>query len=393
MPGGDGQVRRPKLPQAGWLPDPSVIGVERYWDGRAWTSRTRDAETGLDCVDPLWTEFGEMESTREERRPRRERRVAPVLPGVESPRRLPGRVGEGWYAGFAVFGVIVMLTVSYLAVVSGTVRWSAYAGGAVPEGPAIDYPVFGSDARSVYLARSLIAQEDTVDVGWLTATGETAREILDDAMLEVAAQNPYVYIDPTGWSFTDDATQIIPSYRYGDAEAENRRSQTAAVVERIVTSTEVQEADGDVAVLRALHDALIETAEFDQAAFDARRNSLTTSTYAAVTQSQEAYGALVAGRAVGEGYAKAFQALADAAGYRSVVITGTAADGQDVLPHAWNRVYVGGSWLVVDAAWDDGGADGSAYDYFLVASNDPKLDSRAIDADWIVDGMMWGFGM
>jgi len=30
-----------RLPAAGWLPDPSVVGAERYWDGRQWTDQTK----------------------------------------------------------------------------------------------------------------------------------------------------------------------------------------------------------------------------------------------------------------------------------------------------------------------------------------------------------------
>ncbi|MCR6711191.1 MAG: DUF2510 domain-containing protein [Demequina sp.] len=36
-------ARRPpaRLPAPGWLPDPSVVGATRYWDGRQWTDQTR----------------------------------------------------------------------------------------------------------------------------------------------------------------------------------------------------------------------------------------------------------------------------------------------------------------------------------------------------------------
>lgn len=30
-----------RLPAPGWLPDPSVVGADRYWDGRQWTDKTR----------------------------------------------------------------------------------------------------------------------------------------------------------------------------------------------------------------------------------------------------------------------------------------------------------------------------------------------------------------
>ncbi len=391
MPGGDGQVRRPRLPDAGWLPDPSVIGVERWWDGRRWTSRTRDSATGLDCVDPRWTAAEDRAPTAPSTLPQREpRRFTPILEGRTEGLR-SARERDGWYAGFAALGVMVVFTVAYVGIVTGTFHWPTW-GAVVPTGPAVEYPVFGSDALSLYLARSLVAQEEQIDISWMGGSGESVREQIDDAMLEVAAQNPYVYVDPTGWVLSDDGLALIPSYRYGDAEADSRRAQTAAVVERIVASDEVTGAVGDVALLQALHDALVETAAFDDAAFAASQGSLTTSTYSSVMQAEEAYGAVVARAAVGEGYAKAFHALADAVGYESVVVTGTATDGEDVFPHSWNRVLVGGAWFVVDVAWDDGGAAEEGDDYFLLGRQDPLLATRAIDADWVVDEQMWIFG-
>lgn len=36
-------AKRPpaRLPARGWLPDPSVVGAQRYWDGRQWTDQTK----------------------------------------------------------------------------------------------------------------------------------------------------------------------------------------------------------------------------------------------------------------------------------------------------------------------------------------------------------------
>ena len=53
----DGEDRRPvtpRLPDAGWLPDPASYDIERYWDGSRWTQRTRDRATGIESgVRPL----------------------------------------------------------------------------------------------------------------------------------------------------------------------------------------------------------------------------------------------------------------------------------------------------------------------------------------------------
>lgn len=62
-----------------------------------------------------------------------------------------------------------------------------------------------------------------------------------------------------------------------------------------------------------------------------------------------AYGALVQGTAVCNGYAEAMALLLSCVGVENDFMTGTA-DGE---LHAWNRVCLDGKWYQVDATWDD----------------------------------------
>ena len=63
----------------------------------------------------------------------------------------------------------------------------------------------------------------------------------------------------------------------------------------------------------------------------------------------DAYGALVDGTAVCEGYARAFQLLCNKANIDSVLLSGIA----DSDNHAWNGVKIGGDWYQIDVTWDD----------------------------------------
>ena len=71
---------------------------------------------------------------------------------------------------------------------------------------------------------------------------------------------------------------------------------------------------------------------------------------------QNAYGALVEGRAVCEGYARAFQLLCARLGVECKVIDGFAkgfhGDGGSSA-HVWNAVQLDGSWYYVDPTWND----------------------------------------
>ncbi len=90
-----------------------------------------------------------------------------------------------------------------------------------------------------------------------------------------------------------------------------------------------------------VHDALMELAEYDLAA----------------PMNQSAYSALVGGRSVCAGYARAFQYMMQQLGIPCYYCTGYA--GED---HAWNIVKLDGAYYNVDVTWDD--TEDSNYNYF-----------------------------
>ena len=72
-------------------------------------------------------------------------------------------------------------------------------------------------------------------------------------------------------------------------------------------------------------------------------------TYAESNHAHDAYGALVEGIAVCEGYAESFQYLLHRAGIRSFIALGYADGGE----HAWNYVEIDSDFYHVDLTWDD----------------------------------------
>lgn len=91
---------------------------------------------------------------------------------------------------------------------------------------------------------------------------------------------------------------------------------------------------------RALHDQLVRSCSYDTAAEQEQDPS---------SPAYSAYGALVNGKAVCQGYAQALKLLLSSAGIPSLYVSGTADGG----PHAWNMAQVGGRWYYVDATFDD----------------------------------------
>lgn len=96
-----------------------------------------------------------------------------------------------------------------------------------------------------------------------------------------------------------------------------------------------------------------------------------------------AYGALVEGSAVCEGYAKAFSLLCNEVGVEALLVTGKGSN----QPHMWNMVKCNGQWYHMDVTWDDpvsqGGEDSLQYTYFNVTTaqitKDHVIDNTSLN--------------
>ena len=107
-----------------------------------------------------------------------------------------------------------------------------------------------------------------------------------------------------------------------------------------------------------------------------------------------AYGALIDGTAVCQGYALLFYRMCLEAGVDVRIVIGEAQSDEGREAHAWNIAKVGSLYYYVDVTWDDpyveGGDPGDIYtDYFLAGSNtigtDHFPDEEFLDDDFIYE--------
>lgn len=110
----------------------------------------------------------------------------------------------------------------------------------------------------------------------------------------------------------------------------------------------------------AIHDYLVENIEYD------------TTQEAEYTHS--AYGALINGTSVCDGYAECFKTLMDMIGIQSIVVTGEG-NGEN---HCWNMVMLDGAWYHVDVTWDDpvGGMELISHKYFNMSDVDMNMEHK-----------------
>ena len=116
-----------------------------------------------------------------------------------------------------------------------------------------------------------------------------------------------------------------------------------------------------------IHDYICENTVYDEDA----ANELP----GADKDSLSAYGALVNGKAICEGYAKAFELLCIKSGIPCNVVSGIHSD----VPHMWNIADLGDGVYYVDPTFDDGSSSSLIHVYFNVTKEFISAD-RTFDA-------------
>lgn len=137
----------------------------------------------------------------------------------------------------------------------------------------------------------------------------------------------------------DYVTEIVLEFNDLADELEINRGRFEAAAEAILA--EALQVQGEEPQERLVHDRLLERAVYAEGA----------------AYNQTAYSALVEGRTVCAGYARAFQYLLTQLGLPCYYCTGTAVNsrnGESVTEsHAWNIVMLDGEYYNVDPTWND----------------------------------------
>ncbi len=147
----------------------------------------------------------------------------------------------------------------------------------------------------------------------------------------------YLNVDKeTKASLAFKKNDIEDGYGFTKEQIRDNAEEFYDSINRIIEKTESAESDFEKELI--IHDALCKTVTYDSDFdFDGKNNIYT------------AYGALVNGRAVCEGYARAFKLLCRYADIKCILITGDSRG----VGHMWNMVELDSQWYHVDVTWDD----------------------------------------
>lgn len=118
----------------------------------------------------------------------------------------------------------------------------------------------------------------------------------------------------------------------------------------------------DLEKAKAIHDYIVLNTKYDYENF--LKNTVPQESYTA-------YGVLVKGTGVCQGYTAAFNLLANMSGIKSIGIAGKTVKSQE--KHMWNMVNINGQIRYIDATWDDPVPDIPGrvrYDYFNISAQE-----------------------
>lgn len=146
----------------------------------------------------------------------------------------------------------------------------------------------------------------------------------------------YIAVNGSNVAISFKRNEAENCYGFSKKEIDDNKLEFDDAIERILYKINETQTDFEKEVI--IHDLLCKRVVYDSE-FD-RQGENTVYT---------AYGALVNGHAVCEGYARAFKLLCYYAGLECILITGDSKGAG----HMWNMVKLEGNWYHVDVTWDD----------------------------------------
>lgn len=216
---------------------------------------------------------------------------------------------------------------------------------------AVYYPYYGMlDEKGKHLYRQIYANADALNQAFAPVEQVSASQ-LRNVFSAVYNDHPELFWLETAYQCkyrrTGECVEIALKF--------NRTAQNleqAKVLFNENANTVLNQVSGSAAPYekeKMVHDILIEWITYDLGA----------------EMNQSAYSAMVNGRTVCAGYARAFQYLLQQLGIPCYYCTGYAGEN-----HAWNIVSLEDGFYNVDVTWDDTEGAGSNYDYFNQTDQD-----------------------
>lgn len=193
-----------------------------------------------------------------------------------------------------------------------------------------------------YVVAALENFQETIDVSAYNIPLETA----DEEYFKILNNNPQLFYVAGKYSgsFYQGASTILSykvTYLYDRDTATQMLGELKTAAEQVASQVDRSMPDYQQALI--VHDYLVQNCEYDY------ENYLKEPVGRQVPDiSHTAYGSLVNGMAVCDGYADGFAYIME-----DMLEISCDVVSSDAMAHAWNMIEIGGKWYHVDATWDD----------------------------------------
>ncbi len=187
------------------------------------------------------------------------------------------------------------------------------------------------------------------------------RDSVDDyqkVLFAVEYDNPQIFWLEKGFKPLLDTIDYAMSYD----EAVDIAYELNSIADNIVE--EANRIEDEFERVQFLHDTIVGNTVYSENDFQS---------------SHQAYGPLLHGACVCEGYSKALALLCQKAGIDNICVYGDDIEEDTFEKHMWNLVKIHNNWYHIDATWDDTEDGDIIYDYFCISETDITRDHEIID--------------
>jgi hypothetical protein len=190
-----------------------------------------------------------------------------------------------------------------------------------------------------------------------------------NAVDAVLADHPELFWTEGAYTYTGisntTVTSISPDYTLDEQTSTQLNAQLEKTADDFLATLDPDASEFDRTM--AIHDHLVDSTAYDLAEYHAVSVPNDHDDYSIV-------GPLINGRAVCQGYSKAFQYLMQRDDRFCTYVSGTATNELGTQTHAWNMVRIDGVYSYVDCTFDDpivddGSVQTLSYNFFCVGSD------------------------
>lgn len=195
---------------------------------------------------------------------------------------------------------------------------------------------------------------------------------ISDTIDAVLRENPQLE-DIKEWLWVENRSvgtvNVIFKYDFPKDKVLAMRQETEKKADEIISSI-IRPNMGDYDKVLAVHDYIVKSSVYDEE--NADKDTVPPEEY-------DAYGVLIKGIGVCDGYTEAMKLLLDKAGIKCIIVDGSVQDRSSdnkviSIGHSWNIVKIEDSYYHIDITWDDGSSEGrckeAAYIYFNVTDEE-----------------------